>query len=147
VFTAHAALPADSRLREMIDTALYSVSPAHPLPGREYGIADPPPKLDAPHRLRVELASRYQEYTRDKLITPADDAAFGRMMESAKVKRVGTPGEVTPFDPVYHHAPDHGVSSGAPVKVVASGWTGLYGGDHGHETTGKNWLRAIVEPA
>ena len=100
---------------------------------------------DNPRKVRKELGHRHAEMAEH--MHPDDEAGYAAMMERIGVKSLHAPGETKPFDPETMHS-DHGVSSGAPVKVVRRGWTGLYGhAGTGHDLTGNNFQRAHVVPA
>lgn len=142
--TAHASLPETSPVRRLIDDAVFAVSPY--TDGTGHDGANPPAHLDKPHLMRAELAKRHHEYAKAGLLSRDEAGAVERLMESLGARRVGTAGEVVPFDGEFHNS-DTGVPTGAPVRVTVPGWTGLYGrADVGHATTGKNWRRAEVVP-
>jgi hypothetical protein len=97
-----------------------------------------------PRKVRKELGHRHAEMAEH--MHPDEEAGYAAMMEQLGVKSLHAPGERKPFDPETMSS-DHGVSTGAPVRVVRRGWTGLYGHPGtGHELIGNNFQRAAVVP-
>lgn len=95
-------------------------------------------------RTLKELGHRHAEMHGE--MSPEEHAAYVDMMGRLGVKPLHAAGETKPFDPATM-AGDAGLSTGAPVRVVRNGWSGLYGdAGVGHELVGNNWQRAKVEP-
>lgn len=141
----------EGRARYAADLALYDASPKHPdfdTAGTMAGLAHPPTDpLEKPHRVRVRLARRIHELDKGGLLNDADRGQLRTLMTALGVRTLGTRGEVTRFDPEFHALPAGvGAPTGATVRVLRPGYTGLYGSKTvGHDTTGDNWLRAEVE--
>lgn len=116
VLAEHAA--ATGKAKDHLETALWNAGVTDP--------ATPPKTGDTPLLARM-LAGEHR-HLHERGGTPADLAPLEAAIGHAGAERVHAPGEVVPFDGHDHECGD-GVSTGAPCRVVRSGWR-LPGQEH-----------------